>query len=54
MPVLDTSFIIDLIRHKPEAFRVLETIEKEGLTPATTSITILELYRGAYLSSSPE
>lgn len=54
MPVLDTSFIIDLIRHKPEALRVLETIEKEGLTPATTSITILELYRGAYFSSSPE
>lgn len=54
MPVLDTSLIIDLIRHKPEALRVLEAIEKEGLSPATTSITILELYRGAYLSASPE
>lgn len=54
MPVLDTSFIIDLIRRKPEALRVLETIEKEGLTPATIPITILELYRGAYLSLSPE
>ncbi len=54
MPVLDTSLIIDLIRHKPDALRALETIEKEGLNPATTSITILELYRGAYLSASPE
>ncbi|MCP1716264.1 putative nucleic acid-binding protein [Methanocalculus alkaliphilus] len=54
MPTLDTSFIIDLIRHEPGALKVLEMIEQEGLTPATTPITILELFRGAYLSSSPE
>ncbi|WP_346866067.1 PIN domain-containing protein [Methanocalculus sp. MSAO_Arc2] len=54
MRIPDTSLIIDLIRHKPDALTVLETIEEDGETPATTSITILELYRGAYLSSSPK
>lgn len=54
MPTLDTSFLIDLIRHKPDALMILRTIEEEGMTPGITPITILELYRGAYISSSPE
>ena len=40
MPTLDTSFLIDLIRHDPEA------IEREGLPLATTAINALELYCG--------
>ncbi|MFA7563011.1 MAG: PIN domain-containing protein [Methanoculleus sp.] len=46
MPTLDTSFLIDLIRHDPEAMRTLEVIEREGLPLATTAINALELYCG--------
>ncbi|HOI12311.1 MAG TPA: type II toxin-antitoxin system VapC family toxin [Methanoculleus sp.] len=52
MPTLDTSFLIDLIRHDPEAMRTLEAIEQEGLPLAATAINALELYRGAFLSAS--
>ncbi|WP_342686276.1 MULTISPECIES: type II toxin-antitoxin system VapC family toxin, partial [unclassified Methanoculleus] len=52
MPTLDTSLLIDLIRHDPEAMRTLEAMEQEGLPLATTVINILELYRGAFLSAS--
>ncbi|MCT8337377.1 type II toxin-antitoxin system VapC family toxin [Methanoculleus sp. Afa-1] len=52
MPTLDTSFLIDLIRHDPEAMRTLKAMEREGLPLATTAINALELYRGAFLSTS--
>jgi predicted nucleic acid-binding protein len=52
MPTLDTSFLIDLIRHDPEAMRTLKAMEREGLPLATTAINALELYRGAFLSAS--
>jgi hypothetical protein len=52
MLTLDTSFLIDLIRHDPEAMRTLATMEWEGLPLATTAINALELYRGAFLSAS--
>jgi len=54
MPTLDTSLLIDLIRHDTEAMRTLEAMEQEGLPLATTSINILELYRGAFLSASAQ
>lgn len=54
MPTLDTSLLIDLIRHDPEAMRTLEAMEREGLPLATTAINVLELYRGAFLSASVE
>ncbi|MDK2916597.1 MAG: tRNA(fMet)-specific endonuclease VapC [Euryarchaeota archaeon] len=52
MPTLDTSLLVDLIRHDPEALRTLEAMEREGLPLATTAINALELYRGAFLSAS--
>ncbi|HOI14458.1 MAG: type II toxin-antitoxin system VapC family toxin [Methanoculleus sp.] len=52
MPTLDTSLLIDLIRHDPEAMRTLEAMERQGLPLATTAINALELYRGAFLSRS--
>ncbi len=54
MPTLDTSLLIDLIRHDPEAMRALEAMEQEGLPLATTAINILDLYRGACLSASAQ
>lgn len=51
MPVLDSSFIINLIRKKEEALQKLSELEDEYSSISTTEINILELYRGAYLSS---
>jgi len=50
MPVLDTSFITDLLRGKEEALQKLTEIEAEETPLSTTEINVLELYRGAYLS----
>ena len=50
MPVLDTSFLIDIIRGKTEALRKLYEIEADGLSLNTTQINVLELYKGAYFS----
>ena len=50
MPVLDTPFIVDLLRGKPEAHQKLAEMEAEGVSFSTTEINVLELYRGAYLS----
>lgn len=51
MPVLDSSFIMDLIRKKEEALQKLSELEDEYSSMSTTEINILELYRGAYLST---
>ena len=50
MPVLDTSFIIDLIRGREEALMKLAELEAKEISLSMTEINILELYRGAYLS----
>ncbi len=54
MPTLDTSFLIDLIRHKPEALIKIDELEDIGIPLATTAINILELYKGVYQSMSIE
>ncbi|MGB9940070.1 PIN domain-containing protein [Methanosarcina sp.] len=50
MPVLDTSFIVDLLRGKNEALQKLDEMEAQEIPLSTTEINVLELYRGAYLS----
>lgn len=52
MPTLDTTFLIDLIRHKPKALEKVARLVEAGVPLATTSINILELYRGAFFSDS--
>ncbi|MCQ8893940.1 MAG: type II toxin-antitoxin system VapC family toxin [Methanolinea sp.] len=54
MPVLDTTFLVDLLRKRPTACRKLTELEERGVFLATTCMNILELYRGVYLSSSVE
>ena len=54
MPVLDTSFLVDLLRGREEALALLAELEERGTALATTPITALELYRGAHLSADPE
>jgi hypothetical protein len=48
--VLDTSFIVDLLRGRERAQEMLFRLEDEGESVCTTSINVLELYRGAFLS----
>ncbi|MDI9395486.1 MAG: type II toxin-antitoxin system VapC family toxin [Euryarchaeota archaeon] len=50
MPVLDTSFIVDLLRGKEDALQKLAEMEAQEIPLSTTEINVLELYRGAYLS----
>lgn len=50
MPVLDTSFIVDLLRGRKEALQKLAEMEAQEISLSTTEINVLELYRGAYLS----
>jgi predicted nucleic acid-binding protein len=47
--LLDTSFIIDVLREQKEALEKLAVIETEHFL-STTEINILELYKGAYFS----
>ena len=54
MPVLDTSFLVDLMRGQKAALKILSELEDTNTLLCTTPITALELYRGAYLSTSPE
>ncbi|MBU4076778.1 MAG: type II toxin-antitoxin system VapC family toxin [Euryarchaeota archaeon] len=53
MTCLDTDFMIDLLRRKPEAERRLEDLVAEGEKLTTTPLNASELYKGAYGSSKP-
>jgi tRNA(fMet)-specific endonuclease VapC len=50
MPVADTSFIVDIIRHDPKALARLEDLESQGTPLSITPIIGLELFEGAYRS----
>jgi len=54
MPVLDTSFLVDLMRGEEEALDALSRIEEEYRDLSTTVVNLLELFRGAYLSERRE
>jgi tRNA(fMet)-specific endonuclease VapC len=48
--VLDTAFIVDLLRGRERALQMLYRLEEGGESVCTTSINVLELYRGVFLS----
>ncbi|MFA5267266.1 MAG: type II toxin-antitoxin system VapC family toxin [Methanoregula sp.] len=50
MPVADTSFIIDIIRHDSKALAKLESLESHDRTLFITPVIALELFEGAYRS----
>lgn len=52
--VFDTSFIIDAMRGNKEALAKLDELESDDHLLCTTSLNVLELFRGAYLSSKPD
>ncbi|MFQ5838773.1 MAG: type II toxin-antitoxin system VapC family toxin [Thermoplasmata archaeon] len=53
MSVLDTDFLVGLLRGDPDALRKLRGLAEEGDTVVTTVINACELYRGAFLSRAP-
>jgi len=48
--VLDTSFIVDLLRGRESAREMLSRLDGGNESVCTTSINVLELYRGVFLS----
>ncbi len=50
MTVLDTNFLIDLLKDDPAATEIADSFDH----PKTTIINVLELYYGAYRSAKPE
>ncbi len=53
MTCLDTDFIIDLLRRKPDAETKLESLTSDENRLTTTPLNASELYKGAYNSSRP-
>lgn len=54
MVCLDTTFLIDLLRKKPEAEKKLSSLIKRSDGPCVTVITLGELFYGAYKSKNVE
>lgn len=50
MIVLDTSFIVDLLRGRESAREMLSRLDGGNESVCTTSINVLELYKGVFLS----
>ena len=50
MTVLDSNFLIDLLKDKPGTSEIADSIED----PKTTTINVFELYYGANSSAKPE
>jgi tRNA(fMet)-specific endonuclease VapC len=54
MPVLDSSFLVDVVRGEERALTALARLEEEYHDLSTTVINLLELFRGVYLSERKE
>jgi tRNA(fMet)-specific endonuclease VapC len=48
MVCVDTSFIVALERREPSALQKMQELEDKDEAVYTTSVTVAELYRGAY------
>lgn len=51
MVLLDTTFLSDVIRKRPEALRALDELRREGARP--TTVNLAELYAGAFRLPDP-
>lgn len=54
MACLDTTFLIDLLRRRPDALEKLTLLENSGEDLTTTPVNLIELYIGVYRSEDPE
>jgi tRNA(fMet)-specific endonuclease VapC len=52
MPLADTSFIVDLMRRDRGALQRYAGFEKQKISLSTSSITAMELFKGAYVSGN--
>ncbi len=52
--LLDTAFLIDLMRGEASAIDRLKALENEGISQNVASPTLYELYVGIMLSKKPE
>jgi len=53
MVLLDTTFLSDVVRKKPEAVKVLEAMVERGERLSTSSLNLAELYAGVFLLPDP-
>jgi predicted nucleic acid-binding protein len=53
MTVLDTDFLVALLRNDADAMHKLKELEAEGKEARTTVINACELYKGAALAKDP-
>ena len=53
MVCLDSTFLIDLLRGKNEAAKFLEKYESINEDIFVSSVSVMELTKGAYLSNNP-
>jgi tRNA(fMet)-specific endonuclease VapC len=54
MIIIDTSILIDALHRKEMAIRKIRELEQTGETLCTTQISVLELYKGAYVPTKSE
>jgi predicted nucleic acid-binding protein len=54
MVLLDTTFLSDVIRKRPQAVTVLERMLDSGERLATSTINLAELYSGVFRLPAPE
>ncbi len=54
MLILDTTFIIDALRGNKEVLSKLSELELENEAICTTSLNVLELFKGAYRSNKKD
>jgi len=53
MVLLDTTFLSDVIRKKPQAMRALESMQEQGERLSTSTINLAELYGGVFRLRDP-
>ncbi|MBI4439890.1 PIN domain-containing protein [Candidatus Woesearchaeota archaeon] len=54
MAVLDSSFLIDILRNKPSAVDLLDDLERKESVLAVAAPSVMEMWEGALLSSIPD
>lgn len=54
MVCLDTTFLVDLGRKDPAAWKKLEELRDKRIPLTTTAINAAELFKGAYRSKEPD
>ena len=52
--ILDTTFLIDLMKEDPAAVKKLKELERDKITQNIAVLTLYELYVGILLSTKPE